>query len=325
MEYSIIQYHTASVPGPGLLCQNPLTDQYQQPTPAMDAYQPLSEATPWSFSCLSPTQFAIQNGNVPPEAYHPAMDVKDVSILSPMTATDFELTDEVAHPGPYPSSPPDIKPMLTADPPVRDWPAQTPSTAASPPPKARRASARNRRAPKTHPIAIAIANSTSSGTPPGTSTTTTTPYSSSTPPRRPSTPPSPTAMAAAVLAATTARKAGHSAVERKYREGMNGAMNRLRAIIPFARRADAGDKYVGPRRLPSKAAVLHRAVDEIVELRTGCARAERRARALAADRDRWKRKAEALWQAEGRADEEYEDEGEEGEEEDYYDEDEGVD
>jgi hypothetical protein len=80
---------------------------------------------------------------------------------------------------------------------------------------------------------------------------------------------------------------------------MNGAMHRLRAIIPFTRRSDSGERYVGPRRLPSKSAVLERAVEEIVALRAGKARAESETRAVTVDRDRWKKRAEALWEIEG--------------------------
>jgi hypothetical protein len=290
MDYAILQYHTGSIPGQGMLCQDALTHHYQHQNPSMDGcapYQPISEATSWTFSCLSPAQFAIQNGNISGVAFQPepAMDRKPVSILSPMTVTDFELNDQAARqPLPSPPTPPgDTKPNLVQEVPASNEPPTPPDAPASP--KARRGRGRTRRTLMSRPIAI-------SGSSSATTATATTPSPTSTPPQ-----PSPPDAAAAT---TTVRKAGHSAVERKYREGMNGAMNRLRAIIPLAQRSDAGDKYVGPRRLPSKAAVLHRAVEEIADLRAAVARADRRVRALQDDRDRWRRRAEALWRAEGR-------------------------
>ena len=302
MGYAILQYHTGSIPGQGMLCQDALTDHYQLHNPSMDGcapYQPISEATSWSFSCLSPTQFAIQNGNISSVVFQPelARDVKPVSILSPMTVTDFELNDQAAHQAlPSPSTPPDdTKPNLVQEVPASNEPPTPPDAPAAPPsPKARRGRGRPRRTLMSRPIAI-------SGSSSATTATATTPSPTSAPPQ----PSSPDADADADAAATTTttttvRKAGHSAVERKYREGMNGAMNRLRAIIPFAQRSDAGDKYVGPRRLPSKAAVLHRAAEEIADLRAARARADRKVRALQEDRDRWRRRAEALWRVEGR-------------------------
>jgi hypothetical protein len=370
MEYAILKYHTGSVPGQGLLCQNALTEHYQQPhqhpPPHMDGYspyeqqqqqqqqqqQPLSEAAvPWSFSCLSPTQFAIQNGNFPAafhQQQHPdlALDVKAISILSPMTVTDFELGDRTAQQGlPSPTSPlEDFKPVLILEdhhqppPPPLSSPPTAAAPASPPPPKARRSRPRRepnkgRHLPSCH----------------GPPAAATTPAPTSSPPQRQRQQkqrPSP-----------ATRKAGHSAVERKYRESMNDAMNRLRAMIPSiaggpppssppasaspssasppgsssspggggddakqppAAAAAAAGAGADARRPPSKAAVLHRAATEITDLRAANARVERRLCAAQAERDRWRRRAEALWRADGREGSpgDYDDDDEEDEKDD---------
>ena len=70
----------------------------------------------------------------------------------------------------------------------------------------------------------------------------------------------------------------HKQVERKYREGLNAGLERLRMAIPTLPRLDLGDMDAAPR--PSKATVLAGAIDYI--------------RQIEVERDRLRRENEAL-------------------------------
>ncbi len=302
--YSILEYHTGSIPGQGLLCPNVSTGHQQQQNPPMAGYapyQPLSETNPWDM-CLSQTQFPFQVANFPGVMGQPelAMDVKSDSMLSPMTlASPFRYDDKAAQQASLqspPSPPDDANPSLIDCQVVaaRNESPAPPGLAPPPRPKKPR---RSRRTPKVRPLKKA--------------------------PTPLSPPESPTS-SRYQLSPSAERKALHSAIERKYRASMNGAMDRLRAaVIPpdsssspcssdapaaagaassaAASAASAGDdEPAGPHRPPSKAVVLHRAAEEIEALRASRDHVEGQVRALTADRDWWKRRAEALWRAEGR-------------------------
>lgn len=302
--YSFLEYHSGTVPGQGLLCLSVSTEHHQQQNPPMAGYapyQPVYDTNPWNI-CLPQAQFPFQPANLPGVMAQPelAMDVKSASLLSPMTLVTPFGYDNKAVPQTSvqsPAPPPDnVKASLVVcQVPTRNESPAPPTLAPAPPPKKPR---RTRRTPKARPLKKAP-----------------------TPPSPPGSPMSP----GRPLSPAADRKAQHSAIERKYRASMNGAMDRLRAAVTSpappdgsspptscsssdaatatarsASPAAGDDESSGSRRLPSKAVVLHRAAEEIAALRASRDRAEGRARALAEDRDRWKRRAEALWEAEGR-------------------------
>jgi len=99
----------------------------------------------------------------------------------------------------------------------------------------------------------------------------------------------------------------HNQVERKYREGLNAEMEKLRATIPALPQGN----QLGATK-PSKATVLQHAVDEIErgrdviaklendnlrlrsEFESEMDRAEKERARLETERDRWRLEAEAL-------------------------------